>query len=130
MKFVLEENNLESFEILRIGANALNEKKAKELFAVKIDDLTVLTEYFLICTATSSTHVRALCDEAEEKLELAGVKPHHIEGRSTGWIVLDYGSVIIHIFSRDQREFYGLDKMWSDGKVVDLSQILTNTEEE
>lgn len=120
---------MESFEILKLAANALNEKKAKELAAVKIDKLTVLTEYFLMCTATSSTHVRALCDEVEDKLEENGLKPHHIEGRSTGWIVLDYGSVIIHIFSRNDREFYALDKMWSDGEPIEISEILTTDEE-
>lgn len=121
---------METFEILKIAANALNEKKAREINAVKIGDLTVLSEYFLMCTATSSTQVRALCDEVEEKLEEAGVTPHHIEGRSTGWICLDYGSVIVNIFSRNDREFYGLDRMWSDGEPVDLSEILTNPEEE
>ncbi len=121
---------MEAFDILKIAANALNEKKAKELNAVKIGDLTVLSDYFLMCTATSSTHVRALCDEVEDKLEQAGIRPHHIEGRSTGWIVLDYGSVIVHIFSHTEREFYGLDKMWSDAENVDLSKILTNVEEE
>ena len=121
---------METFEILKIAANALNEKKGHEICAIKIADLTVLTEYFLICTANSSTQVRALCDEVEEKLEECGVKPHHIEGKTTGWIVLDYASVIIHIFSRDQREFYGLDKMWSDGEIVDLDKILTGSEED
>ena len=113
---------MESTEILKIAANALNEKKAKELAAVKIDKLTVIAEYFLMCTATSSTHVRALADEVEEKLSEAGVQPHHIEGKATGWIVLDY------VFSRDQREFYALDKMWSDGEQVDLSELLTEVE--
>ena len=114
---------MESTEILKIAANALNEKKAKELAAVKIDKLTVIAEYFLMCTAT-----RALADEVEEKLGEAGVQPHHIEGKTTGWIVLDYGSVIVHVFSRDQREFYALDKMWSDGEQVDLSELLTEVE--
>ncbi len=119
---------MEAFEVLKIAANALNAKKAQEINAVRISDLTVLTEYFLICTATSSTHVRALADEVEEKLSEAGVAPHHIEGKTTGWIVLDYGSVIVHVFSRDQREFYALDKMWSDGEPVALSEILTQAE--
>ena len=119
---------MEAFEILKIAANALNAKKARELNAVKVADLTVLAEYFLMCTATSSTHVRALADEVEEKLNEAGVTPHHIEGKTTGWIVLDYGSVIIHVFSRDQREFYDLDKMWSDGEQVNLDEILTESE--
>ena len=119
---------MEAFEILKIAANALNAKKARELSAIKVGDLTVLADYFLMCTATSSSHVRALADEAEEKLNEAGVAPHHIEGKTTGWIVLDYGSVIIHIFSRDQREFYDLDKMWSDGEQVNLDEILTESE--
>lgn len=109
---------------MSIAANALNNKKAQELNVLKISDLTVLTEYFVLATATSSTHVRALCDEVEEKLEEAGLKPDHIEGRATGWIVLDYGSVIVHIFTRDQRAFYDLDRMWADGETVDLDKIL------
>lgn len=121
---------MQSLDIIKIAANALNEKKAKELEAVKIGDLTVLAEYFLICTATSSTHVKALCDEVEDKLAEQGVTPHHIEGRATGWICLDYGSVIVHIFGRNEREFYGLDKMWSDGEQVDMNEILVNSEED
>lgn len=121
---------MEAINILTIAANALNAKKARELNAVKIDSLTVLAEYFLICTATSSTHVHSLADEVEEKLSEAGLEPHHIEGKATGWIVLDYGSVIVHVFSRDQREFYALDKMWSDGEKVELGNILEEAEEE
>lgn len=116
-------------EILTIAANALNEKKALDLAALKVDDLTVLTEFFLLCTATSSTHVRALADEAEFKLSEAGITPHHIEGKSTGWILLDYGSVIIHVMSREAREFYNLDKMWSDGEALELDKILVNEQE-
>jgi len=115
---------LQAFEILKIAANAVNNKKAKEMNAIKVSSLTVLCEYFLICTATSSTHVRALADEVEEKLEEAGLRPHHIEGKTTGWIVLDYGSVIVHVFSRNDREFYGLDKMWDDAEHINLEEIL------
>ena len=120
---------MDSKEILKIAANALNDKKARELAAIKVDDLTVLTEYFLLATATSSTHVRALAEEVEFKLEEGGKTPDHIEGRSTGWILLDYGSVIVHVFSSESREFYNLDKMWNDGEAVDLSEILVNEEE-
>jgi len=121
---------MEAFEILSIAANALNEKKGKQIAAIKIDELTVIGEYFLICTANSSTQIRALCEEVEDKLEEKGIRPHHIEGRATGWIVLDYGSVIIHIFGYNEREFYGLDKMWSDGSPVDLNEILNNPQED
>ncbi len=115
---------MQSLEILKIAANALNHKKAKEITAIKVADLTVLTEYFLICTATSSTQVRALADEVEDRLEQAGLRPHHIEGKATGWLVLDYGSVIVHIFGRQEREFYGLDKMWNDAEAVNLEDML------
>ena len=115
---------MESFEILKIAANALNNKKAREINAVKVDDLTVLCEYFLICTANSSTQLRALADEVEDKLKEAGVMPHHIEGKASGWVALDYGSVIVHVFGRQEREFYALDKMWSDAQSVDLTNIL------
>ncbi len=121
---------MESFEILKIAANALNEKKAREISAVKIDGLTVIADYFLICTANSSTQVRALCDEVEDKLEQVGIRPHHIEGKASGWVALDYGSVIIHVFGRQEREFYDLDKMWSDGEQIDLDGILVNVTED
>lgn len=117
-------------EIVKISVNALNGKKALQLNALKISELTVLTEYFVLATATSATHVRALADEVEEKLGEAGLTPEHIEGRSTGWIVIDYGSVIVHIFNREQREFYALDNMWADGESVDLNTILVNEKED
>ncbi len=120
---------METKEILRIAANALNDKKAIDLNAIKVDDLTVLTEYFLMASATSSTHVRSLAEEVEFKLSESGLEPHHIEGRSTGWILLDYGSVIVHVFNKESREFYNLDKMWNDGQAVDLDTILTNEQE-
>ncbi len=120
---------MESKEILKVAANALNEKKALDLAALKVEDLTVLTEYFLLSTASSSTHVRALADEVEFKLSELSVQPHHIEGKSTGWILLDYGSVIVHVMSRQAREFYNLDKMWSDGEAIDLGEILVNEQE-
>ncbi len=121
---------METLNILTVAANALNNKKALDLAAIKIADLTVLTEYFLLATATSSTHVRALAEEVEFKLTESGATPNHIEGKSTGWILLDYGSVIVHVMSRDAREFYNLDKMWSDGEQFDLSTVLTKEQEE
>ena len=117
---------MESFEILKIAANALNGKKAKEINAVKVDELTVLCEYFLICTANSSTQLRALCDEVEDKLKEKGVMPHHIEGKATGWILLDYDTVIVHVFTHEAREFYSLDKQWQDGKIIDVTEFLDN----
>ena len=119
---------MDSQNILKIAANALNSKKARQLKALKIDDLTTLADYFLIATATSSTHVRALADEVEEKLKEASVEPHHIDGKSTGWIVLDYSSVIVHVFTPAEREFYNLDSVWSDAEEISLDTILDEAE--
>lgn len=119
---------MKSEEIMKIAAKALDNKKAENLKAVKVEDLTALTEYFLIATATSNTHVRALTDEVEDALAQAGEKPHHIEGKASGWIVLDYRSVIVHIFTPEMRDFYGLDHIWSDGEAVELSDFLSDSE--
>lgn len=121
---------MESIDILKIAANALNDKKAKDLKILKVDALTSLAEYFLLSTALSSTHVRSLSDEVEEKLKNVGVLPHHIEGKSTGWYVLDYGSVVINVFTSAEREFYDLDRMWADAEEIDLSGILTESTED
>ena len=121
---------METFDMLKIAANALNDKKAMQLEAIKIDEISDIADYFVICTATSNAHIRALADEVEEKLKAVGVEPGHIEGRTSDWLLLDYGTVVVHIFGRKSREFYSLDHMWQDGEKVDLTQILTSAMEE
>lgn len=116
--------------ILEIAINALNDKKAKEISAIEVGELTVIAEYFVLATATSSTHVKALADIVEEKLSEAGFEPDHVEGKATGWILLDYCGVVIHVFTKDTREFYNLDRLWSDGKQIELDNILTSAREE
>ena len=115
---------METLSILEIAAKALDSKKAIDLEAIKVSDLTIITDYFLMATATSSTHVRALADEVEEMLSRAGVEPNHIEGKATGWILLDYGSVVVHVFDKKSREFYQLERLWNDGEPYDLTRLL------
>ncbi|MBQ8303825.1 MAG: ribosome silencing factor [Clostridia bacterium] len=117
-------------EKLRIALNALNEKKAMELAAIRVGDLTSVADYFVLATATSNTHVKTLADEVEFKLSEAGVQPHHVEGRATGWILIDYCDIVVHVFSREARQFYNLDKMWFDGEAVDISKYLESSTEE
>lgn len=117
-------------EKLRIALNALNEKKAMELAAIRVGDLTSVADYFILATATSNTHVKTLADEVEFKLSEAGVQPHHVEGRATGWILIDYCDIVVHVFSREARQFYNLDKMWFDGEAVDLTKYLESSTEE
>ena len=111
-------------EMLALSVATLDKKKAFDIKVLKIDDLTVLTEYFVIANATSNTHVHSLADEVEEVLKENGVVTSHIVGRSSGWMCMDYGSVIIHIFTPDQRIFYNLDGMWADGKEIDIKEFI------
>ena len=117
-------------KIIEVAVNALNDKKASNISAIQVATLTVIADYFIIATATSSTHVRALADTVEEKLSEAGFEPNHVEGKATGWILLDYLGVVIHIFTRDTRDYYNLDRMWDDGTKLNLDDILTSAREE
>lgn len=110
--------------VLKTALHALDDKKAMELAAVEISELTTIADAFVMATATSNTHVRALADAVEEKLSAIGVEPHHIEGKATDWILLDYGCVVVHVFGRKSREFYALDHMWDDGAQIDVEKLL------
>ena len=110
--------------ITKVIYDAIDDKLGKDIAILNIGAVSSLCDYFVIATATSATHVRALGDEVEEQLKEQAVEPHHIEGKSTGWIVLDYKSVIVHVFTPKEREFYNLDSMWSDAEEIDLTTIL------
>lgn len=100
----------------------LDEKKAREIKVLKVHDQTVITDYFVICTGNSSTQVKSLGGEVEYKLGLRGVDPLHFEGRdNNSWVVVDYGEVIVHIFSRESRDFYKLEKLYGDAEEVHFS---------
>jgi ribosome-associated protein len=84
-----------------------------EIKTIDIAEKSILADHFVICTGTSSTHIRALADELEYKMRHEfGTEPRSIEGRSSGWILLDYNDIVVHIFTKDQREFYNLEKLW------------------
>lgn len=99
-----------SFELAEKSASILDDKKGIDIKIIKTDDKSIISDYIVIATGTSSTHVKALADEVEFKLKEIGVIAKHIEGhRSNTWILLDYGCVIIHVFSNESRKFYDLD---------------------
>lgn len=113
-------------EKLEIAVRALDMKRGEDIAAIRISDLTILADYFIIVHGTSNTHVKALADEAEFKLAEKGVQPLHTEGyQSASWIVLDYGDIVIHVFVRDAREQYQLERLWADGEQIDISAYLT-----
>ncbi|MBE6761697.1 MAG: ribosome silencing factor [Ruminococcaceae bacterium] len=115
---------MQGLDIVKIACKALDDKKAMDLKAIEVTEITVLADYFVLATATSTTHVRALADEVEEALTKNGLEPHHIEGRTTGWILLDYGSAVINVMDAKNRDFYGLDHTWNDGKELDVSEYI------
>lgn len=112
-------------EMLKVGVRALDSKKAHDIKIIKVKDLTILANYFVIATGTSSTQVKALADEVDYQLGLLGEQPKQIEGKqSSSWVVLDYIDVIFHVFSKDTREFYDLERLWQDGEIIDVEQFL------
>lgn len=96
-------------------AEVLDSKKGKDIKVLHVEDKTVIAEYFVICSGNTGTQVKALAGEVEYKIGLRGVDPYQVEGRdNNSWLIVDYSNVIVHIFSREAREFYNLDKLYAD----------------
>ena len=114
---------MESINIAKKIVEIADNKKAKDIELIEIKGLSTITDYFVICTANSELQVKA--DEIEFKLKEEGVVPTHIEGYQTaGWVLLDYNDVVCHIFNKESRAFYSLERLWQDAKRVDISDII------
>lgn len=101
----------------------LRDKKAKDIKIINIGELSTLADFFIIATGTSTTHVQALADNLEEKMEESGYTIHHKEGfRSGRWILLDYYDIVVHIFFEEEREFYNLERLWADANTVTIDE--------
>ena len=106
---------------LKIAVNALEEKKGEQIRVIDISNVSVMADYFVIASGKNINQIRAMADEVEEKLSKAGVEPRQIEGANTsGWILMDYHDFIIHIFNEDMRLYYDIERIWSDGKTVEM----------
>ncbi len=104
---------------------ALDEKKGINIKLLRIDEVSSLADYFLICTGTVNTHVKTLCDHVEYTMEQLGEQMLGREGhRGNSWELLDYGSVVVHVFTEEAREFYDLERLWADAEAVDLKDII------
>lgn len=102
-------------------AKILSDKLAQNLSVLYVREVTTLADYFVIATGGNATHVKALADEVEFKLKQEDISPEHIEGHgSNSWIVMDYGTVVVHVFSEEAREFYDLERLWKDGEKLEL----------
>ena len=108
---------LTSKEIAHLAVKALDDKLARDIQILKTDKVTVLADYFILCTAGNSTHGKTLADEGEQPLRREGY-------RSGGWTLLDFGCVVVHIFSEEMRSFYSLDRLWSDAEKIDYKDFL------
>ena len=112
-------------EVALTVTKALDEKKGMDIKLLKIDKVSSLADYFLICTGTSNTHVKTLCDFAEYTLEQLGEPMLGREGhRGNAWELLDYGTLVVHVFTEEAREFYNLERLWADAENIDLSSVL------
>lgn len=112
-------------EMLAAAVKILDGKKAEDVKVIGIKDLTIIADYFIIANGTSSTHTRSLADELEFRLKEQGLEPRQIQGNNgSNWIILDYSDVVVHIFNKEMREFYNLERLWQDGETVDISKYL------
>ncbi|MDR1692516.1 MAG: ribosome silencing factor [Oscillospiraceae bacterium] len=99
-------------------AHILNDKKAADIRLLEVAELTTLADYFVIATGTSAPHLKTLAEEVEFVLKKEDITPGHTEGRNSGsWVLLDYGSVVVHLLQREAREFYSIERLWADAKV-------------
>lgn len=116
---------MNSFELAKSIATVLDSKKADDLKVIKISDLTIISDYFVIASASNSTHVKSLADDVEFEIKKLGRSPERVEGyQGANWIVLDYLDVVVHIFYQETREYYNIEKLWADGEQIDTSTFL------
>ena len=113
-------------EMAITAAKALDSKKGRDIQVIGVEHLTSLADYFVICSGTSNTQINALCDAVEKAVNESGEPTLHREGYRGGtWVLLDFGSVVVHVFNHEAREFYSLERLWQDGTPLDMGEILT-----
>jgi ribosome-associated protein len=112
-------------EALRIAVNAADDKKANDLVILDVSKVTSFANYFLLCSGDSSRQMQAIADEVEKQLKEAGIRPSHVEGyQNSEWILLDCMDLVVHIFSKNARAFYDLERLWRDAEKMDVSLLI------
>ena len=110
--------------IVKKAYDALNDKKGEDIKIIEIGKLSTVADYFIIANGSNAPHVESLVDNVEEELLKEKIHAERIEGvKSSGWILMDYNDVVIHVFSKEDRLFYDLERIWRDGKVVDVEML-------
>lgn len=111
--------NIDTLEATKLAQEALEDKKAEDIKVLDLNGLSNIADYFVIASGNNTNQLRAMADAIEEKLFKEGLKLHHSEGYQGGaWILLDFGSVIIHLFNKEERNFYSLERVWADAKEI------------
>ncbi len=112
-------------DVLRLALAAVEDKKAFDVVLLDISKVASFASYFLMCSGDSSRQIQAIADEVEKKLKESGIRPNHIEGyRHAEWVLMDYVDVVVHVFSRSARAYYDLERLWRDGKRLDVQKML------
>ena len=115
---------MEIKEMVKLVCHALDEKKADDIKVIDIRGLSVMADYFIVASGGSQNQLLAMQNEVDKEMYTHGIHAKQVEGnRSSTWILMDYGDIIIHIFSKEDRLFYDLERTWRDGKVVDVSEL-------
>ena len=116
--------SISSKEMAKIAYHALSDKKAENIQIIDISGISVLADYFVIADGTNPNQIEAMRDAVEEALYKEGVRVKQVEGnRSSSWLLMDYGEIIVHVFSKEDRLFYDLERIWGDGKFIDASEL-------
>lgn len=119
------EGLVESAHMARVAALSADDKKGKDVRILDIRSISSVADYFVICTGTSVTHVRAIVDNVEEKMAELGLRLHHMEGYQNGrWILLDFSDIVVHVMQEQERSFYNLERLWGDAPEVRISQAV------
>ena len=113
---------MDSKELLQIIVEAADNKRAEDITALDVEGVSLLADYFVIMDASSQRQVQAIAENVEEQVEKAGYDVQNVEGKGgSSWILLDLGDIVVHVFQKETREFYNLEKLWADTKKVDLT---------
>jgi ribosome-associated protein len=113
-----------SKQMVRLAFEALEERKGEDIQVIEIKDISIIADYFIIANGNNSSQVDALVHSVSDALSKSGFEPKRIEGvRSASWILMDYGDVVVHVFSKEDRLFYNLERIWRDGKTVSKEEL-------
>jgi len=114
-----------SKEMLKLAITALEDKKAEDIKVIDISEVSVIADYFIIAGGNNVSQIQAMSDNVEETLGRAGAAPKQIEGYHTAnWILMDFGDIIVHVFDKENRLLYDLERIWRDGKTVDYTELM------